>query len=325
MDVSIIIVNWNSKQFLQDCIGSIERHTMGIAYEIIVVDSGSFDGCGEMLRAEFPHVRFIQSDANIGFAGANNLAYRSCNGRYLLFLNPDTELVSAAVNMMLDHLQCHPDAGAVGCKLLNRDGSIQTSCIQSFPTILNQLLNSELLRRLFPMALLWGMLPLFSLKAEPEKVEVVSGACVMLRRSVFEQIGLFSEEYFMFAEDLDLCHKAMQAGYTNHYLSWVTVRHFGGGSTDSAPSEFSVVMMRESIWRFLRKSRGVSYGSVYRLSTLLSAVARLALLVTLFPLQRAWHRTPWPRNSIKKWLAILAWSLWIRRAPFPSQRHCSNP
>jgi N-acetylglucosaminyl-diphospho-decaprenol L-rhamnosyltransferase len=314
MDVSIIIVNWNSKQFLRDCIGSVERNTTGIDFEIIVVDSGSFDGCGDMLRADFPYVRFIQSEGNVGFAGANNLAYRNCSGQYVLFLNPDTELTSAAVNMMLEHLQWHPDAGAVGCKLLNRDGSIQTSCIQSFPTILNQSLNSALLRRLFPTATLWGMSPLFRSSAEPAKVDVVSGACVMLPRSVFEKIGQFSEEYFMFAEDLDLCHKLMQAGYANYYLSWVTVRHFGGGSTDSAPSEFSVVMMRESIWRFLRKSRGALYAFTYRLSTLLSAVVRLGMLSILLPFK---NRTQWPQSSTRKWRAILAWSLWIRRPTFP--------
>ena len=318
MDVSIIIVNWNSKEFLKDCLGSVERHTAGIAYEIVVVDSGSFDGCDEMLREEFPQVQFIQSEANIGFAGANNLAYRRVHGRHILFLNPDTELTSAAVNIMLDHLEHHSDAGAVGCKLLNRDGSIQTSCIQSFPTILNQLLNSEFLRGMFPTSKLWGMASLFGSMPEPAKVDVVSGACLMLRRSAFEQIGYFSDDYFMYAEDLDLCHKLRQAGYTNYYLPKATVRHFGGGSTDSAPSEFSVVMMRESIWRFLCKSRGGLYGSAYRLATLLSAVTRLSLLMVGFPLQRVWRRTPWQPHSIRKWLAILAWSLKIRRASFPS-------
>lgn len=131
MDVSIIIVNWNSVRFLRACIGSIERYTTGISHEIVVIDSASYDGCGEMLREEFPQVRFIQSAANIGFAGANNLAYRSARGQHVLFLNPDTELASPAVNVMLEHLQRCPDAGAVGCKLLNADGSLQTTCIQA--------------------------------------------------------------------------------------------------------------------------------------------------------------------------------------------------
>lgn len=317
MDVSIIIVNWNSKEFLRDCIRSVECHTVGIAYEIVVVDSASFDGCGEMIRAEFPQVRFIQSETNIGFARANNLAYRSSRGRHILFLNPDTELTSAAVNILLEHLTQLPDSGAVGCKLLNRDGSVQTSCVQSFPTLLNQSLNSEFLRGLFPTSKLWGMASLFRSKAEASKVDVVSGACVMLRRSAFERVGHFSEDYFMYAEDLDLCHKLRQAGYTTYYVPQATVVHFGGGCTDSAPSEFSVVLMRESIWRFLRKNRGAMYACAYRLSTLVSAVTRLSLLGAMYPVRLAWYRMPWQRACFWKWLAILAWSLKIRRAPHP--------
>jgi hypothetical protein len=317
MDVSIVIVNWNSVQFLTRCIRSLEEHTHGIEYEIVVIDSGSFDGCGDMLRETFPNVGFIQSPSNVGFARANNLAYPSTSGRHVLFLNPDTELASPAVNLMLDFLNRQPGAGAVGGRLLNRDGSTQTSCIQSFPTIINQLLSSELLRQCFPTSTLWGMSSLFDSPPEPAEVDVISGACVMLRRSAFEEIGHFSEDYFMYAEDLDLCYKLKKAGYTNYYLPGVVVRHFGGGSTDTAPSEFSVVMMRESIWRFLRKTRGAVYGGAYRASTLLSALARLVMLSLLWPFRRMRNRAPVQRNSDRKWLAILAWSLKIRRATHP--------
>jgi N-acetylglucosaminyl-diphospho-decaprenol L-rhamnosyltransferase len=311
VDVSILIVNWNSRRFLKACIESIERHTQGLDYEIIVVDSGSFDGCGEMLQRAFPAVRFIQSAHNLGFAKANNLAQRAARGRCLLFLNPDTELVSPAVNLMHAQLLRSPDAGAVGCKLLNADGSLQTSCVQPFPTLLNQLLNAEALRRRFPAARLWGMAPLLDVQAAPAKVEVVSGACVMLRRSTFEQVGGFSEDYFMYAEDLDLCHKLAQAGYSNYCLPAARVRHFGGGSSDSAPSDFSVVMMRESIWRFLRKRRGAWYGSAYRVSTLLAALPRLAVLLVA-------GASPRRRAALRKWLAVLAWSVGLRHGARPS-------
>lgn len=317
MDVSIIIVNWNSVQFLKDCIDSIKQHTAGITYEIIVIDSGSFDGCSQMLSSEFPEVMFIQSTVNIGFSGANNLAYSVSTGQHILFLNPDTELTSPAVNAMLDHLQHRPDAGAVGCKLLNRDGSVQTTCIQSFPTILNQLLCSEFLRERFPTSPLWGMSSLFCATQLPAQVDVISGACLMLRRSAFDQVGHFSDDYFMYAEDLDLCYKLKQTGYANYYVPQGVVRHFGGGCTDKAPSEFSVVMMRESIWRFLRKTRGAMYGSAYRVSTLISSVVRLILLMALCPLQRFWNRIPLQRGSFRKWAAILAWCLGIKSASHP--------
>lgn len=324
-DVSIIIVNWNSKQFLADCIGSIYRYTRDIDFEVIVVDSGSYDGCGELMSNDFPAVRFIQSEANLGFAGANNLAYRQSCGRNILFLNPDTELTSAAVNMLVEFVEHRPDAGAVGCKLLNRDGSVQTSCIQAFPTLLNQLLNTEYLRQLFPRSRLWGMAPLFCSERNPAEVEMVSGACLMVRRSTFEQVGGFNEEYFMYAEDLDLCYMVAHAGYRNYYLPQATVRHFGGGATESAPSNFSVVMMRQSNWRFLRKTRGVLYGVSYRLMTMLSAVIRLGIIVVLSPLQCVSHRGRWQPHAIRKWLAILAWSLRIRRAPSPLKKSATIP
>ena len=318
MDVSIVIVNWNSKDYLGPCLESVERHTLDLAYEVIVIDSGSFDGCGEMLAANFPHVRFIQSAANLGFAGANNAACRHARGSRLLFLNPDTELESPAVNHMVAHLDRSPDAGAIGCRLLNGDGSVQACCVQSFPTILGQLLSSELLLRLFPRWALWGMPTLLEPREEPARVEVVSGACLMLRRSAFDSVGGFSEDYFMYAEDLDLCHKLKQAGLTNYYLPWATVRHFGGGCTDRAPSEFSVVMMRDSIWRFLSKSRGIVYGTAYRATIVVASVARLTLLMPLCLVHLAWKRAPSPRSSVRKWLAILAWSTGVRRAPRPA-------
>ena len=317
MDVSIIIVNWNSKQFLRACIESVRRHTAGIGYEIIVVDSGSFDGCGELLRAEFPQVRFLQSDRNIGFAAANNLGCRDVGGRFVLFLNPDTELTSPAVNLMLAHLERCPDAGAVGCRLLNADGSVQLSSVQAFPTVLSQLLTWERLLKLRPTAALWGASPLLAPSAAPTPVDIVSGACLMLGRALFEQVGRFSEDYFMYAEDLDLCHKLRQAGRTNYHLPAATLRHFGGGSSDQVASEFSAVMMRESIWRFLRKSRGRWYGSAYRLSTLLSAVVRLSVLIGVCALGPDRNPARAPRAAIRKWLAILAWCLRLRSAPRP--------
>ena len=321
MDVSILIVNWNSKDFLGPCLRSIERHAAGTGHEVLVIDSGSFDGCGELLAASFPRVRFIQSPANLGFAGANNEAVRQARGSRLLFLNPDTELESQAVSAMVEHLERSPDAGAVGCRLLNGDGSIQACCVQSFPTILGQLLNSELLMRLFPRWSLWGMPTLLEPGRDPARVDVVSGACLMVRRSDFERVGGFSEDYFMYAEDVDLCHKLRQAGFVNYYLPQVTVRHYGGGCTDKAPSEFAVVMMRDSIWRFLRKSRGPTYAIAYRASIAGAALGRLALLAALALAGRLLRRpasSGHGAGSIDKWRALLAWSLGLRQATRPA-------
>lgn len=309
MELSIIIVNWNSRDFLASCLESVRKFTHGIDYEIIVIDSGSFDGAGEMLQSRFPDVVFIQSDRNVGFARANNMAFRHARGEYVLFLNPDTELTSAAVNIALAHARAHPDAGAVGCRLLNGDGSLQTSCIQAFPTIVGQFLSSEVLMKLFPRSTLWGMSALFQAGNDFCEVEVISGACLMVRHTAFESVGGFSEDYFMYTEDVDLCYKLRCAGYRNHYLPAATVKHFGGGSSESAPSNFSVVMMRDSIMRYFVKYRGFAYATAYRYSTLVAAAMRITLYLALLPLHRIVRPLSRQKGTARKWLAILQWSL----------------
>jgi N-acetylglucosaminyl-diphospho-decaprenol L-rhamnosyltransferase len=314
VELSIVIVNWNSKAFLRRCLASVGSHPGGLRCEVIVIDSGSFDGCGEMLAAEHPGVRFIQSPSNIGFARANNAAFRASVGECVLFLNPDTEVVGPAIEVLFQRLQALPDAGVVGCRLLNTDGSVQDTCIQAFPTLLGQFLNSRVLRSAYPRWPMWGKAALLDALDRPAPVEVVSGACFMVRRRVFEQIGMFSEAYFMYAEDLDLCHKSRSRGYTNYFVPDAVVVHHGGGSSEQAGSEFSVVMMRDSIWRFLTATRGRFYGAAYRLSTLLLALARLALLLCLRPLQPLRQGESRWRASFRKWRAVLGWSFG-RRPP----------
>lgn len=312
MDLSIIIVNWNSKAYLEKCIGSIILWTRGVQYETIVIDGASFDGCGEMLQQRFPQVRFIQSEYNVGFARANNIAFRESRGRYVLFLNPDTELISPAIDAMYGYIRHASNVGAVGCKLLNADKTVQTSCLQAFPTLLNQFLDSELLRTLWPTSSLWGNAHLFDARITAGEVEGIVGACVMIERTLFEQVGLFSEDYFMYAEDLDLCYKIKQAGRINYYLADATIVHFGGGSTEKAPSDWSIVMMRESVWRMLKKTRGNVYGAAYRLSTMIASIGRLMLLMVICPLDLIRQSGESWSVSFRKWRAVLTWSLGLR-------------
>ena len=196
LDLSIVVINWSSVEFLRKCLASVFANTPRLKFEAIVVDNASFDGCGEMVESEFPGVIFIQSHQNLGFSGANNLGFTRSKGRNILFLNPDTEVIGPAVEAMSLWLDSQGDAGAVGVKLLNSDLSLQTSCIQAFPTILNEALDSERLRELFPKAALWGTRPLFATSATPEAVEVISGACLMAKRSVLEKVGGIQQRLF---------------------------------------------------------------------------------------------------------------------------------
>lgn len=301
-DLSIIIVNWNSTAYLEKCVESIYAHTHEISFEIIVVDNASPDGDVETVRDRFPDIILIQSSANLGFARANNLASHVSSGRYLVFLNPDTVLANSAFDFLLRRAALLPSVGAVGCKLLNRDRSIQISAIQTFPTILNQLLDLDILLTRFPECRLWNIAPLYANSSEPSRVEVISGACVMLERGVFAQIGQFSEEYFMYAEDLDLCRKAVQAGYTNYYIPQAQVIHYGGAS--SVPSR-AVVMKWKSILRYIEKYRGYRYHLAFRITMACGALGRLAALSLWWTAVSAANSSDIPRGALLKWWLVL--------------------
>ncbi|MGA3144004.1 MAG: glycosyltransferase family 2 protein [Verrucomicrobiota bacterium] len=313
MDLSIIIVNWNSRDYLRKSLQSIYANSREMSFEIIVVDGASYDGCGEMLAREFPAVEFVQSEKNIGFAQANNLGFAQSQGDYVLFLNPDTEVVGEAINTLHQFLKETPNAGIVGSKLLNTDGSVQTSCVQAFPTILNQFFEAEILRRAFPRLSFWGMRPLFSADKKPAEAEMLSGACLMLPRPVFQKCGGFSEDYFLYAEDLDLCYKTRRAGFKNYFVPAAVIIHHGGGSSRPSQSVFLTVLMRESVYRFLKKFRGGGYGLAFRASQALSALGRLALLLILFPVSLVRGEAETARDPIRRWTAILKWTLGLGR------------
>lgn len=301
-DLSIIIVNWNSTTWALESIASIYECTHGIVFEIIVVDNASPNNDVDCLSQMFQKVIVVKSNSNIGFSGANNLGFRHSTGRHILFLNPDTVVHDGAIAQMLSVLGGSSAAGIVGCRLLNADLTAQTSCIQAFPTILNQMLDAEPLRARWPHSRLWGMAPLFSAHLQPSKVEAISGACMMLKREVFGAIGMFSEDYFMYAEDVDLCYKAVRAGYTNWYIPDATVIHYGGQS--SIP-ERATIMKWQSILLYVRKNRGLFYSLLFRTTMTFTAAARLLIIAALSVLNKTIGPTESGYSTAAKWKAIL--------------------
>ena len=322
MDLSIIIVNWNSKDFLEKCLHSIFAQTTGIDFEVIVIDSASFDGCGRLLSEHFPRVRFIQSATNLGFASANNLAFQEATGDCTLFLNPDTEVVGSAIRTLHMQLKSLPDAGIVGARLLNTDGSLQASCVQSIPTLANQLLDSEFLRARWPQSRLWGNAPLFQDRVEASEVEAISGACLMTTSQAFREVGGFSEDYFMYIEDMDLARKVRQANYRNYYVPRATVVHHGGNSAVRAASMFAAVMMPEATLRFFRKTHGVTYSATYKCGMGVMACTRIALLSVARVFRSRGSRGASLHTSVRKWHAVLRWCL--NRDPLVRKYYTSN-
>jgi N-acetylglucosaminyl-diphospho-decaprenol L-rhamnosyltransferase len=307
--LSIIIVNWNSAAFVRECLASIYRHSSHCHCEIIVVDNASFDGCGQLLKAEFPQVTFIQSDHNLGFAGANNLAFERSHGRNILFLNPDTTLKVGALDALIEALASLPKAGMVGARLLNADLTLQTTSVTALPSIVNQAFSTTLLRNTFPRWRIWGMQPLYDGGDAPCTVEAISGACMLAKRDVISAVGAFTTDYFMYAEDMDLCAKVNKAGWKIYYVPRAEIIHYGGGSSSLRENNFSNIAMRCSVARYMALHRNRSYSILYRLSTAVTAICRLLILVGLSPL--AIHRKAYRYliAALSKWTGILAWSI----------------
>jgi GT2 family glycosyltransferase len=314
MDLSIVIVNWNSLALLRKCLTSVYGNTSGIKFEVIVVDNASFDGSREAISAEHAQAHFIQSEENLGFAGANNLGAACAQGDLVIFLNPDTEVRGNALAEMASVFRTRPDAGAVGCRLLNSDGTLQSSCVQPFPTILNQVLLAEGMLRVAARVGVRGLWPLYAPGPGVFPAEALSGACLMVKRDAFREIGGFSRDYYMYTEDIDLCYRLRRAGLVNYYVNTAVVVHHGGGSSRQRKEQcYADVQIRESVFKFLRRTRGGLYANAYRAAMFFASIARVGVLsmLLLAPL-RPKGRSPL-RLSLVKWTSILRWSLQQQR------------
>ncbi len=306
-EVAVIIVNWNSRVQVEACLESLYGFTTIQDLEVIVIDGASYDGCDQMVATKFPSVKYLQAESNVGFAKANNLASKTASSKFLLFLNPDTELVDDAIPRLLRAARTLPRAGIIGCKLLNADRSLQMTSVLNFPTITNRVLDSEYLRRKFPRSGLWGHRAFLQATDTAFPVEAVSGACILISRELFDKVGGFTEDYFMYAEDIDLCYKVRNMGLEVYHNPDVAIIHYGGASTATLKSTFSSVMLRESCYRFFLLRRGTVYACAYRAATGFSALVRLALIPFLIGIRH--HAVQHSASSITKWKAIFIWAL----------------
>lgn len=272
MELSVVIINWNTGAMLRNCLRSVmaaQRDAAAADSEIIVVDNNSSDGSVAALGADFPALRLIKNSENFGFARATNQGIRAGTGRYVLLLNPDTEVLPGALGEMLRFMKDRPEAGAVGAMLLNGDGSLQISAYPE-PTLLREawrLFHLDKLRPLgsYPMARWRGTMP--------RQVDVLMGACIMLRREVLDQCGLLDERYFIYSEDQDLCRRLRSRGWRIFWLPTAKVVHFGGQSTRQVKGEMFVRLYREKV-AYFRVHHGSMAAATYKLVLLCASLAR---------------------------------------------------
>jgi len=292
VDVSVIIVNYNTRALLHECLASVVAETKDVQYEIIVVDNASTDGSRELLEREFPHVRRIFNEDNKGFAAANNQAIKIAQGRYVLLLNSDTRVLDGAIQKTMAFMEDHAEASVVGCKLLNADGSLQRSCM-SFPSAWNLFSDSFFLYLVFPRTQLFGNYYMTWFDYDSMRsVDVVKGAFMMFRRVVFDTIGSFDEAYFMYTEETDLCYRVKAAGFQVIFYPSASIIHYGGGSvvnTDRFFEQFHTTMLY-----FIRKN----FTGANKSASVFLKVAGIAIRVPVYAMAGLLtFNTVWFRKS----------------------------
>jgi N-acetylglucosaminyl-diphospho-decaprenol L-rhamnosyltransferase len=227
--LAVVILNYNRADLLADCLASIYAHPTRCALEVWVVDNASSDGSAQMVRASFPQAHLIESPVNGGYAYGNNLALRAIRNApdYILLLNNDTVVPAGAFDGLVDYLEARPEVGVVGPKLVLPDGSLDLACRRSFPTPEVSFYRMTGLARLFPRSPRFGRYNLTYLDPDLEiEVDAVVGACMLLRASVVQEVGLLDEQFFMYGEDLDWAYRIKQYGWRIAYYPRVTVHHY---------------------------------------------------------------------------------------------------
>lgn len=276
--LSIVIVNWNTREHLRACLRSIFTHPPNEPFEVWVVDNASSDDSVQMVREQFPQVNLIVNEQNMGYGRANNLALRQAQGEFALILNSDIEVTPHALQALIDFMRQHPEAHAAGGQLLLPDGSIQPSCSERL-TLWAVFCEQSLLAKAFPRSRLFGgyTLTWWSYDGVRE-VEQVVGACLMLRRQPDGSFPLLDERYFMYAEDTELCYRIRQRGGRIYYVPHARFKHHLGASSEqeSIRTEMVKAYNRSRIL-FFREVYGAWSVAVYRLLIAMGALLRLAL------------------------------------------------
>lgn len=289
-DISLIIVSYNVRGFLEAMLDSLRRGLGGLTAETFVVDNRSSDNSQDMVRTQFPEITLIENPNNVGFAAANNRALSLCRGRYVCLVNPDVLLQEDTLETMVAFMDAHPDVGASGCKVLNPDGRLQLACRRSIPTPVSAFFKLTGLSRLFPNNRIIGAYNLTYLDSDvTSDVDAVSGSFIVARRETLEAVGPMDEAFFMYGEDLDWMYRIRQAGWRVCYVPGTRIIHYKGESARKSRSRSAIEFYR-AMYLFARKHRpatglSVLSGMVHGLVTA-GIVAKGAMALSVGLVQR---------------------------------------
>lgn len=300
VDVSVIIVNWNTRDLLAQCLQSLYGTTSDLDFEIIVVDNASVDGSVAMVRRDFPQVQLIANAENEGFVRANNQALPLSRGRYVLLLNSDAALLPGTLWHMVQFMDAQPAAGIVGPRVLNPDGSFQSSYMD-FPNLFSELLLMTKLSKV-----VYGRyFPSHSLQQsrETRAVDWMLGACIMIRRETLEEIGGLDETFFMYSEEVDWCWRAKQAGWAVYYLPEAKVLHWGGQSSSKVPLKRRSLVYRSKLL-FLDKHNGPTTALLFKWALLITSILKMGFWNLLLLSPRTQNRTR-ARENIRSYGVLI--------------------
>lgn len=258
-DVSVCIVTYKARELLRDCLKSLQGNT-DLAYEVIIVDNGSGDHVSDMLSEEFPSAHLIENTSNLGFTAPMNQALKQGKGRYLLQLNPDTLILSEALDRMVAFMDAHPEIGICGPKVLNRDLTMQKPCRRGEPTPMAVIAYFLGLSARFPKSKTFGGYLLNYLdEDETSSVDGVSGSCMLIRHEVVDKIGYLDERFFAYQEDADICRRTREAGWNVYYYPPAQIIHFGGQGGSGVEPFRSIIAWHKAYFQYYRKHLAKDY------------------------------------------------------------------
>jgi GT2 family glycosyltransferase len=308
-DISIIIVSWNTKKYMEECLTSLRGMEGNVSAEIIVVDNASADGTPEMIRTQFPDVKLIETGANLGFAKGNNVGIKEATGKYICLINSDVNVPSDCLNKMHAFMEQEPSIGLLGPGMLRPDGKVYRSGMR-FPTLWNLFLRALFLDSLFKSTGFFGGFLMKDFQFDHTRdIDVLNGWLWMARREALEQVGPLDGRFFMYAEDVDWCQRFHLAGWRVVFYAEAQAVHYGGASAASAPSRFNVEMQRANL-QYWKKYHGRISLFFYLMIGCLSYTVRALGWAVIFLTKKSSRSRA--NIEVKQYLKCLRWVLDFR-------------
>ncbi len=321
VEISIVIVNWNVKDLLRQCLHSLldraslvsEKEKLwqtkgGRCFEVLVVDSASSDGSVDMVRSEFPHICLYASDVNLGYSGGNNLGLRKSRGEYILLLNPDTEVLGSALDEMVGYMSARPEVGVVGPQMRYPDGQVQSSR-RRFPGLATALVESTFLEKWIPRH---RALTRYRMLDRPDdemsQVDWLVGACLLVRAVVRDQVGVIDDQYFMYSEELDWQRRIREAGWTIVYLPGARIIHYEGKSSEQVGALTHIRFSRSKV-RYFGKHHGRLAGRLVQIWLLTNYAYEYCIESAKWLLG---HKRPMRRSRMRAYAQVLRDGLWVQ-------------